>query len=132
MDQYYGIAIGGTFTLLGVLVPTIFNWLNAKGQRKAEEKRSRRELAMKIGFDLWMHHLEFSKYINERFKKEATIYPPETFVLHFSRFLELLDERLDSPELERRIRENHKFTKDIERLILELEKEDEVNLSKGE
>ncbi len=132
MDQYYGIAIGGTLTLLGVLVPTIFNWLNSKGQRKAEEKRYRRELVFKIGFDLWLHHLEFSKYLNERFKKEATMHPPETYVLHFSKFLDLFDEELSSADLEKRIRENHEFTKRIEQLMLELEKEHEVTLRKRE
>jgi hypothetical protein len=106
MDGQYLALVGIAGTLLGVLITSVFNLMNSRQSLKSEERKHRREIILKLGFEYWQAQTDFAKYANEKFHLGASIQPFETYALHMVKFLELVDENLiNEDNVEEKLRE---------------------------
>ena len=77
-----GVAVGSTFTL-------ILTCLN----RRFDDRRQLRELAIKTAFDYWQSDYEHAKLVGERTHTTIKVAPLDTYIIHMLKLAELVSNR---------------------------------------
>lgn len=77
-----GVALGSFSTLA-------LTYLN----RKFDDRRHLREVALKTAFDCWDRERELSKYIREQTGRGARLAPLDSYIIHYLHLAELISSR---------------------------------------
>jgi hypothetical protein len=78
-----GTFIGGLISLLGNLIYKFY-----------EDKKSSRELVVKMALENWKASIDVCKYNTEITGKSSNIYPLEDFIIHAKLFGELINKKV--------------------------------------
>jgi hypothetical protein len=101
-------------TLIGVVISSIFSYLNQRLVRKSEELRQLRELVISAAIESWKFNLESYKIHQQPMK----ILPLDAYIIHMLKFSEvILKEDVDESNIEEKMKEVKALSRKVTQII---------------
>lgn len=107
-------AFGGA--LITGLVAFGINFVN----KKSEERRHIRDLAMNTAFKYWQHHMENALENHKRTGKENVVSPLDSYVIHILKLFEIMtDKKINKDNIEAKLKEIYELEDIADKVIIE-------------
>lgn len=108
--------IGAGFSLLGVIVNSLFNLRTTRLAKESEERRHQREIVINAAIENWKQQMEQYKI----HQQPMNIVPLDVYIVHMLKFSELF---LNGDVTPANIREKSKEVEDLTLMLIEHKKE---------
>lgn len=103
--------IGAVATLLGVVLGGALNFLTARWNKEAEDRRQLRQVAIEAAVTDWKQSIEIAKIRGELTKTTQEILPLDIYIVHMFQLFETIQKKdISSSNIEEKLRSVRKVT----------------------